>query len=471
MPIKFDENGLVIQSLAEIKEEIKSGYTYEGEDRKGYKQFYGTGSQLADNTNMGKEITIYAEREQLLQEKIEAAYDANYRASAGGVSLDRNLENIDQKRLPAAPSSVVVYAAGTPGSPVPAEALKMKADGTGEVFFNIEDFTLGSIISEPIDLLTRVGNVATAVYIGHFPEGSFVFMSGSEQAEYNGLKQIISAAPLEITFYVSGSPVTPATGTIIAKEAAAFNAESENTGAIQVLAGALTTISTAVSGVERVENAVDATLGSETETDPELRIRASESLSGLGGATAKVIKAGLTRLSGVTFAAVFQNTTDFTDSNGLPPHSIRVIVDGGDDSDIWNYLYEKGVAAGIKMDGTEQTAIIDDNGEPQPVAFSRPTGVRIYADAGNGLVTNSDIMQGAVFPADGQDQIRANLAAIVFGLGADVWPAKIKEAIDKVAGVISSDPEFDIVNPPVNKASISIPTGERADIDSGDVTF
>lgn len=473
MPVIFNENGLKTQTLAEIKDELKNGYTYDGEDKKGYKQFYGAGIQLEDDTNPGKELTIYAEREQLLQETIQAIYYAAYRATAAGISLDRALEAIEQQRQAALPSTVVIYAAGTPSTTVDAEELKMSVDGTEEIFFNIAAFTLGSLVDESVDSIIRVGNVATATISGghSFPENSFVFIEGTEQSEYNNLKQIFNVTGTTFDFNVSGTPTTPATGTIIAREATAFNAQSENTGPIQALAGAITTISTAVIGVDRVENADDATLGRNTETDPEARTRADESLAVLGGSTQKAIKAKMLDISGVTFATVFQNVTDFVDANGLPPHSIRVVVDGGSDADIWNVLYEEAVSAGIFMDGTEQTTIIDDNGDPQPVAFSRPVSVRLYVDAGNGLVTNSDPAQGLIFPADGQDQIKANLAAIDFQLGGDVWPAKIKEAINKVDGVISSDPEFDTITPPVNKAVIPIAASSRANIDSSDVTF
>lgn len=473
MPVQFDENGLKTQSLAEIKDEIKNGYEYDGEEKKGYVQFFGSGIQLADDTNPGKEITIYAEREQVLQETLQAIYFSQYRATAGGVSLDRNLENIEQQRQAALPSVVIIYAAGTPSTPVDAEELKMKVNGSGEVFLNIEGFTLGSLVDESVDSITRAGNVATATIGGghSFPEDSFLFIEGVEQPEYNGLKQIFNVAGTTFDFNVTGTPTTPATGTIIAREATGFNAKSENTGAIQALAGAITTISTAVPGIDRVENADDATLGRETETDPEARTRADESLAVLGGSTQKAIKAKMLDVPGVIFSTVFQNVTDFVDANGLPPHSIRVFVDGGADADIWQALYEEAVSAGIFMDGTEQTTIPDDNGESQPVAFSRPFNVRIYVEAGNNLVTNSDSAQGAVFPANGQDQIIANLTAIDFQLGGDVWPAKIKEAINKVEGVISSDPLFDTTTPPTNTSVIVVPSNSRANIDSDDVTF
>lgn len=472
MPIRFDENGLVIQSLAEIKEEVREGYEYQGAPIKGYKQFFGAGIQLADDANAGKEITINAYREQILHEAIQAVYFSPYIPTASGVSLDLAMESLQLQRQAALPSTVTMYAAGTPSTEVDSEDLKMSADGTGEIFVN-EGFTLGALSDESVDSITRSGSVATVTISGghSFPEDSYVFIEGAEQTEYNLLTEITNVTGTTFDYNVQGTPATPATGTIIAREATAFDAESENTGPIQALAGAITTIETAVAGIDRVENADDATLGRNTETDAEFRIRALQSLAICGGATQEAIRARMLNITGVTFATVFQNVYDFVDENGLPPRSILVIVDGGDENDIWTELYEASVSAGIRMTGTETTTITDSNGDEQPVAFSRPTQVRIYVDAGNGLVTNSDPGQGPIFPADGQDQIKANLAAIQFALGGDVWPAKIKEAINKVAGVISSDPEFDTVTPPTNKAVIEIAAGSRADIDSDDVTF
>lgn len=472
MPIQFDENGLVIQSLAEIKEELKNGYDYQGEFSPGYKQLYGTGIQLEDDTNVGKQLSIYAEREALLQEQIEGNYFAHYRSTAGGASLDRALETNELQRQASQPSVVVVYAAGDPSTVVAIESLKMSVDGTGAIFLNIEEFTLGSLVDESADSASRVGSTVIVIISGghSFALDSWIFMEGAEQEQYNGLRQITAVTAITFEYELTGTlPATPATGTIIVREATSFNARSDQDGAIQALAGAITTIAVAVS-VDRVENAVDATLGREVETDPEARIRAIDTLAVQGGSTAAAIRAKLLTVPGVTFATVFQNVTDFVDDKGLPPHSIRALVTGGADDDIWNILLIEAVSAGVKMDGTEQTTIIDQSGEPQPVAFSRATPVRIYIDAGNGLTTNSDPAEGKVFPEDGNDRIIAALTGIQFENGWNVTPSLIKGAIDSVDGVVESDPEFDIITPPVNKTTIDIAADQVANIDSGDIT-
>lgn len=473
MPIILDENGLVIQSLAEIKDELINGYEHEGEFKKGYKQHYGTGTQVADDTNVGKQLSIYAEREQLLQEQIEGNYYAHYRATSGGTSLDRNLETNELQRLDSQPSTVVVYAAGDPSTNVAAEALKMSVEGTGAIFLNTEAFVLGSLVDESVDSITRIDSTVTVTISGghSFSLDSWVFIEGAEQDQYNDLQQITAITATTFEYELIGTlPATPATGTIITREATPFNARSDQDGAIQALAGAITTIAAAVTGIARVENAVDAALGRNVETDPEAKIRAIDTLAVQGGSTATAIRSKLLKVPGVIFATVFQNVTDFIDANGLPPHSIRALVTSGADADIWNILLLEAVSAGVKMDGTEQTTLVDQSGEPQPVAFSRAIPVRIYVDAGNGLVINTDPAEGKVFPTDGNDRIIAALIGIVFENGWNVTPSLIKGVIDSVDGVVESDPEFDTITPPVDKAVIDIATDEVANIDSGDIT-
>ena len=43
---------------------------------------------------------------------------------------------------------------------------------------------------------------------------------------------------------------------------------------------------------------------------------------------------GLASVPGVSLVRVYQNDTNETDANGLPPHSIEAVVQGGADYDI-----------------------------------------------------------------------------------------------------------------------------------------
>jgi hypothetical protein len=88
--------------------------------------------------------------------------------------------------------------------------------------------------------ITRSGTTATATMSGGHPfvTGQTVVQSGATQAQYNGALTITSTGPNTYTFPVSGSPATPATGTILA------------------VAGDTTDL-VALAGVERVSSATD----------------------------------------------------------------------------------------------------------------------------------------------------------------------------------------------------------------------
>ena len=72
-----------------------------------------------------------------------------------------------------------------------------------------------------IDSLTEAAGVATAtVTAGHgYAEGDILLIAGADQVEYNGEVKISNVTSTTFDFAVSGSPTTPATGTITSKVA------------------------------------------------------------------------------------------------------------------------------------------------------------------------------------------------------------------------------------------------------------
>lgn len=78
--------------------------------------------------------------------------------------------------------------------------------------------TLGAILRS-VSSLTRVSTVATAVSTAHgFANGQQITIQGATQSEYNGLFYITVVDENTFTYTVSGTPATPATGTIKASD-------------------------------------------------------------------------------------------------------------------------------------------------------------------------------------------------------------------------------------------------------------
>lgn len=100
---------------------------------------------------------------------------------------------------------------------------------------------------------------------------------------------------------------------------------------------------TIVLGVTSVNNPTTyTTLGINEETDAQLRLRRLKSVSLASQGYLSGLLAALENITGVTSAFVYENTTGSTDTDGVPGHSIWVIVAGSPaDADIAQAIYTK----------------------------------------------------------------------------------------------------------------------------------
>lgn len=144
-----------------------------------------------------------------------------------------------------------------------------------------------------------------------------------------------------------------------------------------MLTGSITTINSPTRGGTSVTNPAAAAVGAPAETDAEVRIRQGQSVAlpsitpfeGGDGAIANV--------AGVTRHKLYENDTGATDSNGLPPHSISAIVDGGDVTEIAQTIRgNKGQGTATYV--TTSVTVPDTDGNPRIISFSRSTDVPIY---------------------------------------------------------------------------------------------
>lgn len=140
-------------------------------------------------------------------------------------------------------------------------------------------------------------------------------------------------------------------------------------------AGTLTEITNPVAGFANPTNPAAADVGRNEETAAAARIRRILGLARKGSASVDALRADLSNeenVPGVDFAAVLENDTDVTDGNGLPPHSIRAVVLGGDDEDIARTIFNS-KAGGIATSGGVTVTVTDASGNDHDISFSRPT--------------------------------------------------------------------------------------------------
>jgi uncharacterized phage protein gp47/JayE len=97
-------------------------------------------------------------------------------------------------------------------------------------------------------------------------------------------------------------------------------------GAINALPATLTVILNPQLGWQTANNAAAATPGAPVESDPALRQRQAISTGKPAQTPLAAIKAAVLNVPGVSGGEVYENDTSTTDTNGIPAHSIAVVV-------------------------------------------------------------------------------------------------------------------------------------------------
>ncbi len=162
--------------------------------------------------------------------------------------------------------------------------------------------------------------------------------------------------------------------------------EAELPGPVQAPSGTLNIIATPVVGWVSVNNTLNDAdpLGRFTDADEVLRLRREQALAQAGGSTTGGILSDVLTVPNVTSVQVFENFSDATDAQGLPPKSFEVVL--WDDAGAVNNAIAQAIwdskPGGIQAYGTGGTSgtSTDDNGDVHTVPFSRATAVPIYLE-------------------------------------------------------------------------------------------
>lgn len=153
-------------------------------------------------------------------------------------------------------------------------------------------------------------------------------------------------------------------------------ATCKTAGPITANPGELNKIVTPTFGWTGVTNTLPATIGSDAETDAQLRARQAVSTAQPSRTVLEGVKGAVASVNGVTRFVVYENDTNVTDPDGLPPHSITAVVEGGEDSDIAGVIFEK-KGLGCYTNGTTSVPLIDAYGNTTLIRFYRPSYVDI----------------------------------------------------------------------------------------------
>lgn len=164
----------------------------------------------------------------------------------------------------------------------------------------------------------------------------------------------------------------PATVTIPPAGTITVTATCTAEGAISAGIGQVSIIATPTRGWQTVTNASAAEPGAPVETDSALRQRQQVSVALPSRTVLEGTTGAVANITGVTRLATYENDTNSTDSNGIPAHSISLVVEGGDAAAIAQAIADK-KTPGTGTYGSTSQSVTDVYGRPLTINFYRPT--------------------------------------------------------------------------------------------------
>lgn len=153
--------------------------------------------------------------------------------------------------------------------------------------------------------------------------------------------------------------------------------QSKEIGVIEPIPNTITNQITVIANVTAVNNPVAAlSVGTEEETDVDLKIRHAKSFYLASTGPADSIEAALLSIPDVIDAFVAENDTD-SPVDDVSARSIWCIVNGGTDAEVGNAIYSKKMP-GCGMDGDESYVVTRPNGSSFTAKFDRALTEDLY---------------------------------------------------------------------------------------------
>lgn len=340
----------------------------------------------------------------------------------------------------------------------------------------------GQFIRIFAERVQSIAELAQAVHSAQYPEGAIgVSLGALSLLTGTARKQatpsvVVASCNIDPGTYVAGTLVAHVAGDPTSRFVSAEDVtnpggspadfdvdfESEETGVIRAFAGTITVIAEPVSGWNSVTNVLDAIVGTEVETDSELRLRRQEELAS-GSSNINAIHTDVSQTDGVEFVTVYENDTDVVDANGLPPHSVECIVyaPGVTDDDVAAVIFLS-KAGGVQAHGDIVVAVQDSQGESHSIGFTRAVIIDVYCEIDVDIVDenyegDSTVKQTIVEHGDS-----------VFGVGDDVSVAQIIYSVmNTVLGVDDiTEVRLGLSSSPTQISSLAMGSDEIGNLDT-----
>lgn len=458
------EKGFSIKRLDEILEELHTDLS----------DGFGFNTRLDPQSFLNVLIVTFGGLISELWEVAQDSYYAKYPSTAEGVSLDNAVQYGGIRRSPNQYSYYTLHCTGDDGTTVRQGATVATNTAPQRKLVAVNEFEI-----------TRDNFNRASVRVAASAEGeiysisingvqfSYTSVSDNELQIIQGLCAVLN--PNGYRVRVNENDITlEIEDEIVSRSGVLVLSDNLTTASVTVLAdfatvdygklvfpnGTITVMITNISGFDMVENLIIPTYGRIRETDIELRhsyiaksaIRSTRMID-------SICSQLINNISNVESATGYENDTDSTDSEGRPPHSVEIIVDGGDETEIAVIILAK-KAAGIQTFGEITVNVATEYGDSVPIRFNRPEYIYVwmkvtldadqsYLPTNYANLTIDSIVADASALKVGDNMLSQTFNDGIYGTVGGVTYVDIKCATTKDKDYIPKENEYTKVNVPI----------------------
>ncbi|MEZ3504806.1 MAG: hypothetical protein K1W25_15405 [Lachnospiraceae bacterium] len=368
------DKGFVLKRLDTILEEIHTDLT------DGWK----VDTRLAGTSFLNTLVTTFGNQIANLWETAQDSYYAKYPATATELNLDHAVQYGGIKRAGDKRTSYILHCTGDDGTYVRENAI-VATNTTPEIrLFSAEEFQIAREKFNKVSVI--VASEDTGVYTISINGNQYSYSNppgGKSAAILEGLAAAIKDEEYEVRMEEDALVIEDKTKT---RENVLTLTDNLTTSSVTSLANFLTNdygkitlpynivtrMINNITGFTAVTNLLEPTYGRRRETDIELRQSYIAKSALRSNTMIESIEAELlNNVEDVETATGYENDTDETDARGLPPHSIEIIVEGGDNTAIAKAIFRR-KAGGIQTYGKVVVNVPGEYGDTIPVRFNRP---------------------------------------------------------------------------------------------------
>lgn len=379
------ENGFTLKRLDEITADIHAKL----------KEGWGTDTTIDPQSLIGVLVTSFSDELAAVWEVAQDAYFAMYPMSASGVNLDNAMQFGGITRLRKARTIYSLCCEGADGTTIPYGSLvksttqpPKQLQCSKQQNISKNNFRKVIIVCTPeVGTYTLMLNDKTYSYSAAEADTEEIILSALNSAlsdtalihstSYNKETERYELIIEDGNGYSDNSLIL-STNLEVTLCTCNILFETLDYGEVVLPNGSISEIVTLLDGWTSVTNDKEPVLGRLDETDAEARqsyikriaLRSDNMLS-------SIISAIYNDVQGVEYVTGYENDTNATDSEGRPPHSIEIIVQGGSDSDIADKILEKKVV-GITTHGSSKVELVDEYKNTHIISFSRPTKLYVW---------------------------------------------------------------------------------------------